>query len=44
MKLTNEVITIFNKVLDEDGYDLWLPTSIRGCSWYSEVASTQLTA
>lgn len=40
MKLTNEVITIFNKVLNEDGYDLWLPTSIRGCSWYSEVAST----
>lgn len=41
MKLANEVITIFNHYLDEDtGYDKWIPTSIRGCSWYSNVEST----
>ena len=28
---------MFNKWLDDDGYDVWEPTSIRGVSWYSNV-------
>lgn len=41
MKLCNETITVFNARLDEEtGYDVYLPTVIRGASWYCEIAST----
>lgn len=41
MKLCDETITIFNKRLDkETGFDIYIPTVIRGASWYCEIAST----
>lgn len=40
MKLCTETITVFNAVLDpETGYDVYLPTVIRGVSWYCDIAS-----
>ena len=40
MKECNETITVFNTSLDaETGYDTYIPTIIRGVSWYCEVAS-----
>lgn len=41
MKLCTETITVFNAALDpETGYDVYLPTVIRGVSWYCDIAST----
>lgn len=41
MQLCTETITIFNATLDEeDGYDVYIPTVIRGVSWHCEIAST----
>ena len=41
MKLCTETITVFNAALDpETGYDAYLPTVIRGVSWYCDIAST----
>lgn len=41
MKLCNETITLFNATVDDDkGYDVYLPTVIRGVSWFCEIAST----
>lgn len=41
MELCTETITIFNaKLDDEDGYDVYMPTVIRGVSWHCEIAST----
>lgn len=41
MKLCNETITVFNKRLDEDtGFDAYVPTVIRGVSWFCEIASS----
>lgn len=40
MKECNEAITVFNTRLDDDkGYDLYVPTIIRGVSWFCEIAS-----
>lgn len=40
MKECNETITVFNTRLDDDkGYDLYIPTIIRGVSWFCEIAS-----
>lgn len=40
MKECNETITVFNTRLDDDkGYDLYVPTIIRGVSWFCETAS-----
>lgn len=40
MKLCTETITVFNAALDpETGYDTYLPTIIRGVSWYSTIES-----
>lgn len=41
MKLCNETITVFNKRLDADtGFDAYIPTVIRGVSWFCEIASS----
>lgn len=41
MKLCNDTITVFNSRLDdENGYNIYTPTVIRGVSWYSHVKST----
>lgn len=41
MKLCNEAITVYNARLDEEkGYDVYIPTVIRGVSWFCEVASS----
>lgn len=41
MKLCTETITVFNAALNpETGYDVYLPTVIRGVSWYCDIAST----
>lgn len=40
MKECNETITVFNARLDDDrGYDTYIPTIIRGASWFCEIAS-----
>lgn len=39
MKLCDETITVFNRILDDEGYDAYIPTVIRGASWFCEVAS-----
>lgn len=39
MQLCNDTITVFNKRLDtEKGWDVFVPTVIRGVSWYGDVA------
>lgn len=39
MQLCNDTITVFNKRLDSDkGWDVFIPTVIRGVSWYGDVA------
>ena len=39
MKLCNDTITVFNKRIDaENGWDVFIPTVIRGVSWYGDVA------
>lgn len=41
MKLCTETITVFNARLDDEkGYDVYIPTVIRGVSWFCEIAST----
>ena len=41
MELCTETITVFNARLDdEDGYDEYNPTVIRGVSWHCEIASS----
>ena len=41
MKLCGETITVFNARLDDDtGYDVYIPTVIRGVSWFCQIAST----
>lgn len=40
MKQCNDVITVYNKALDSDGYDIYMPTVISGVHWFCEVAST----
>ena len=36
-----ETITVFNARLDSDtGYDIYVPTIIRGVSWYCQIASS----
>lgn len=41
MKECNETITVFNARIDDDrGYDTYIPTIIRGVSWFCEIAST----
>lgn len=41
MKLRDETITVFNTRLNEDtGYDVYIPTVIKGVSWFCEIAST----
>ena len=41
MKLCNETITLFNAKLDtETGYDAYVPTVIKGVSFYCDIAST----
>lgn len=40
MKQCEETITIFNARLDDvTGYDVYVPTIIRGVSWFCEIAS-----
>lgn len=40
MKECNETITVFNtRPDDEKGYDVYIPTVIRGVSWFCEIAS-----
>ena len=40
MKLANETVTVFNKKLNTDkGWDVYVPTVIKGASWYCEIAS-----
>ena len=40
MKECNETITVFNTRLDDEkGYDAYIPTIIRGVSWFCEIAS-----
>ena len=40
MKLCNETVTVFNKRLDiQNGWDVYVPTVIKGVSWYCEIAS-----
>lgn len=40
MKECNETITVFNARVDDDkGYDTYIPTIIRGVSWFCEIAS-----
>ena len=40
MKLCTETITVFNARMDNDkGYDIYIPTVIRGVSWFCEIAS-----
>lgn len=40
MHLCNETVTVFNKKLDADkGWDIYIPTVIRGVSWYSTISS-----
>lgn len=40
MKECNETITVFNARLnDENGYDDYIPTVIKGVSWYCDIAS-----
>ena len=39
MQLCNDVITVFNKRTDpQNGWDIFIPTVIRGVSWYGDVA------
>lgn len=41
MKLCTETITVFNSKYDnEDGYDVYVGTVIKGASWHCEIAST----
>lgn len=41
MRLCEETVTVFNKKLDPDkGWDVYIPTVIRGVSWYCEIASS----
>ena len=41
MKQCTETITVFNAALDEEnGYDVYYPTVIKGVSWHCEIAST----
>lgn len=41
MKLANETITIFNRILDtETDTDVYIPTVIKGVSWYSDFTAT----
>ena len=41
MKLCNETITVFNAKMDgETGFDIYVPTVIRGASWHCETVST----
>lgn len=41
MKQCDETITVFNARVDDDkGYDTYIPTVIRGVSWFCEIAST----
>ncbi len=41
MKRCDETVTIFNKRLEKDtGFDVYVPTVIRGVSWFCEIAST----
>ena len=41
MKQCNETITVFNAFYDNvHGYDVYMPTVIRGVSWFCEIAST----
>lgn len=40
MKLADETITVFNSRLDDFvGYDVYIPSVIRGVSWYDHVES-----
>lgn len=39
MKQCNETITVFNACQDDNGYDVYNPTVIRGVSWFCEIAS-----
>lgn len=39
MRLCNDTITVLNKRADlENGWDVFVPTIIRGVSWYGDVA------
>jgi hypothetical protein len=39
MQLCNETITVFNKRIDvEQGWDVFVPTVIKGVSWWGDVA------
>ena len=41
MKLCNEVITVFNARVDPGtGVNTWIPTVVRGASWFATDAST----
>lgn len=41
MRQCEETITVFNARLNEEtGYDEYLPSVIRGCSWFCEIASS----
>ena len=40
MKQCTETITVFNARLDDDGYDVYVPTIITGVSWFCEIQST----
>lgn len=41
MRLAGETITVFNAAMDADtGYDVYIPTVIKGVSWFCEIAST----
>lgn len=40
MKLCTETITVFNKKVDaSNGWNVYVPTVIRGVSWFCEIAS-----
>jgi len=40
MKRCTETITVFNAAMDpETGYDIYIPTVIKGVSWYSTIES-----
>ena len=40
MKLCNEIITVFNRRMDADGFPIYYPTIIGGVSWYSHIITS----
>lgn len=43
MYLCNDVITVFNQSVDDDGFDTYAPTVIEGVSWFLDTSATAET-